>query len=325
MGLEVRLELVTAVERSRDASWRYGVALTEDEAAEVDRRIKVQNEVGPIAAFLAANADRSGGCTPNNRATKPVTFARCDLKLWCWKARACWSAPTSSGKTMIGELAAVRAALDRRRAIFLLPMRALVNDKYAAFTSTYGEFGIRTIRATGEIEDDIPDLMRGRYDICLMTNQKFAAMALAMPYLLDQVSVIVLDEAQMIADPNRGVVLEFLLTMLKVRAQGGPVPQVVLLSAVIGAANGLDRWLDAGLLVTTQRPVPLDEGLLRSNGDFRYIDATGVEQTESGMIQPRWGRGSAQDWIIPLVRRLVDGGEQVIVFRSTRGTDALTS
>jgi helicase len=39
------------------------------------------------------------------------------------------SAPTSSGKTMVGELAALRTVLDRRRAIFLLPLKALVADK----------------------------------------------------------------------------------------------------------------------------------------------------------------------------------------------------
>jgi len=39
------------------------------------------------------------------------------------------SAPTSSGKTMLGELAAVRGVLDRRRTLFLLPLKALVNDK----------------------------------------------------------------------------------------------------------------------------------------------------------------------------------------------------
>src|SRR5205085_2691480 len=43
------------------------------------------------------------------------------------------SAPTSSGKTMIGELAALKAYLNRERSYFLLPLRALVNDKYADF------------------------------------------------------------------------------------------------------------------------------------------------------------------------------------------------
>ena len=229
------------------------------------------------------------------------------------------SAPTSSGKTMIGELAALKAVTERRRSIFLLPMRALVNDKYAAFTRTYGRYGIRTIRATGEIEDDNAYLMSGRYDMCLMTNEKFAALALGLPQLLEQVSLIVVDETQMIADAGRGETLEFLLTMLKVRSPIGRMPQVVLLSAVIGDANGLDRWLDASLLRRTERPVPLDEGILRPNGDFRFVDPSGLEQTEAAFVRPEWGRGSSQDSIIPLVRRLVDEGQQVIVFRASRG------
>jgi helicase len=227
------------------------------------------------------------------------------------------SAPTSSGKTMVGELAALKAAVERKRSIFLLPMRALVNDKFGAFTRTYAPFGIRTIRATGEIEDDIPDLLEGRFDICLMTNEKFAALALARPHLLDMVSLVVVDEAQLIADPGRGVALEFLLTMLKVRTAGN-MPQVVLLSAVIGDSNGLDRWLDASLLVRTDRPVPLDEGVLRPNGDFRFLDNAKVEREELGFIRPNFGRGTGQDWIIPLVKRLTDDGQQVIVFRATR-------
>jgi hypothetical protein len=57
------------------------------------------------------------------------------------------SAPTSSGKTMLGELAAVRGALERRRTLFLLPLKALVNDKLRHFQRVYGPFGIRTIEA----------------------------------------------------------------------------------------------------------------------------------------------------------------------------------
>jgi helicase len=227
------------------------------------------------------------------------------------------SAPTSSGKTMVGELAALKAALERKRSIFLLPMRALVNDKYDHFVRTYGAFGIRTIRATGEIADDVPDLMRGQYDLCLMTNEKFAALALQVPHLLDQVALVVVDEAQLIADPNRGVTLEFLLTMLKVRTRGR-APQIILLSAVIGDANGLDRWLDTGLLRTTERPVPLDEGVLRADGSYRYLAPDGSEQTEAGFIRPNYSTGKHRDWVIPLVKRLTDQGQQVIVFRATK-------
>lgn len=57
------------------------------------------------------------------------------------------SAPTSSGKTMIGELAAIKGALNGRRTLFLLPLKALVNDKLLQFQRVYGPFGIRTVEA----------------------------------------------------------------------------------------------------------------------------------------------------------------------------------
>jgi superfamily II helicase len=72
------------------------------------------------------------------------------------------TAPTSSGKSMVGELAALRGAVDHQRAMLLLPMRALVNDKYAEFARKYDDLGIVTIRSTGEISDGNAALMSGR-------------------------------------------------------------------------------------------------------------------------------------------------------------------
>lgn len=42
-------------------------------------------------------------------------------------------APTSSGKTMIGKLAALHSTMKRQRALFLLPLKALVSDKHQYF------------------------------------------------------------------------------------------------------------------------------------------------------------------------------------------------
>ena len=65
-------------------------------------------------------------------------------------------APTSSGKTFIGEMAATKAILDGRKAVFLLPYRALVNEKYDLFLSIYGDkLGKRVIRCTGDRTDEI--------------------------------------------------------------------------------------------------------------------------------------------------------------------------
>ncbi|KRQ93041.1 DEAD/DEAH box helicase [Bradyrhizobium valentinum] len=229
------------------------------------------------------------------------------------------SAPTSSGKTMVGELAALRSVLDRKRALFLLPLKALVADKRRYFANVYGAFGVRTVEATGET-DDITPLLRGQYDIGLLTYEKFAAIALTFPHVLAQVGVIVIDEAQMIADRGRGANLEFILTLIRMRRREGIEPQLIALSAVIGDTNSLEQWLGARLLRRTERPVPLDEGLLLGNGYFRFIDpTTGKEKVEGPLIQPNFGKGSSQDLIIPLVRKLVAEGQQVIVFRETKG------
>lgn len=229
------------------------------------------------------------------------------------------SAPTSSGKTMIGELAALKGALERKRALFLLPLKALVNDKLKHFTKTYGDFGIRTIEATGET-DDISPLIRGQYDVCLLTYEKFAAVVLTNPHVLELVGTVVIDEVQMIADKSRGANLEFILTLLRMRRRQGIEPQLIALSAVIGDTNGFERWLSARLLRRDERPVPLDEGLLLSDGRFRFVDAiTGEERITEPIIQRQWRKDSSQDWIIPLVQKLVSEGKQVIVFREKRG------
>ncbi|WP_437779105.1 DEAD/DEAH box helicase [Sorangium sp. So ce1097] len=229
------------------------------------------------------------------------------------------SAPTSSGKTMVGELAALRGILERNRACFLLPLKALVNDKHRQFTRLYQSFGIRVVRATGEIADDIPALMRGQYDICLLTYEKFASLAVAAPHILEQLGTIVIDEVQMIADPSRGANLEFLLTLLRMRRASGIEPQVIALSAVIGDTHGLERWLGARLLRRTARPVPLEEGVLLADGRFRYVDPSGAEQITGPIVAREFRKNSSQDWIVPLVRKLVGEGKQVIVFRQTKG------
>lgn len=229
------------------------------------------------------------------------------------------SAPTSSGKTMVGELAALRGVMDRRRAIFLLPTKALVHDKKRQFDRVYGAFGVTTVEATGETED-IGPLIRGRFDVALLTYEKFMAIAIGFPHVLDQAGSVVVDEVQMVADETRGWNLEFLLTLLVMHSRGNGAPQVIVLSAVIGDTNGFERWLGGRLLRRHDRPVPLDEGLLLADGSFRFRDGVTGEETRSApLVRRRMIRDSSQDWVVPLVQRLVGEGKRVIVFRETTG------
>lgn len=229
------------------------------------------------------------------------------------------SAPTSSGKTFIGELAALRSIMECKKSIFLFPLKALVNDKYQYFNKVYSDIGIRTIKATGESADDIPDLMRGKYDICLMTYEKFTAIALGNPLILEQIGTIIIDEVQMLADKNRGVNVEFILTLLRIRRRNGIEPQLIMLSGVIGNTGNLEGWLDSGYLLSTERPIPLKEGIITYDCSFKYINPDTKEtEIEDNYFDRQYIKNSNQDWLIPLVEKLVSEKKQVIIFRATK-------
>ncbi|OZD12990.1 hypothetical protein CH253_18145 [Rhodococcus sp. 06-156-3C] len=229
------------------------------------------------------------------------------------------TAPTSSGKTMIGELAALRAASRRGRTIFLLPIKALVNDKYEHFTKIYESSGIKTIRATGDYSDQVSEFLRGQFDFALLTYEKMSYLALSNPHVLGMPAVVVVDEAQTLTDKNRGSNLEFLLTILNNRRGQTGTPQIITLSAVVGDLKGLDLWLGGKNLHTDKRPVPLREGVLHRNGDLQFLDENGDESFAHMFVNISTNTGQTRDTLIPLARMLLGENKKIIVFRQTKG------
>jgi helicase len=234
-------------------------------------------------------------------------------------------APTSAGKTFIGEMASIKAIAEGRKAVFLLPFKALVNEKFEDFSAIYGEqLHLRIARCSGDWQDQVGEVLRGKYDIAFFTNEKFLGLVLANPNILNQIGLVVLDEAQFITEADRGMAVELLLTYLLSARLRGISPQLVALSAVIGNVNGFERWLRSSLLVTTERPVPLIEGVIDRAGTWTYLDAgrlpTSTQLLDPSVIRQRHDKASSQDLIVPLVRYLVSKGEKVIVFRNTRGS-----
>jgi helicase len=236
-------------------------------------------------------------------------------------------APTSAGKTFIGEMAAIKAVGEGRRAVFLLPYKALVNEKYEDFSALYGDrLGLRVARCSGDWQDQVGDVLRGKFDIAFFTYEKFLGLCVAFPHILNQLGLVVLDEAQFITDAGRGMAVELILTNLVSARRRGVAPQLVALSAVIGNTNRLEQWLDCGLLTTTERPVPLTQGVLDRSGAWQFRTETGETGTaqllERGSIYQRRAKPSSQDVIVPLIRELVGRGEKIIVFRNQRGSSA---
>ena len=79
----------------------------------------------------------------------------------------------------------------------------------------YGALGVsRSAMHAGDYSDQAALIMSGRYDIALLTYEMFLAVALSSPTVLMQLGLVVVDEGQFITDPNRGIVVELLLTLV---------------------------------------------------------------------------------------------------------------
>jgi helicase len=232
-------------------------------------------------------------------------------------------APTSSGKTMVGELAAVQSVITGKKAVFLLPYRAIVSEKFEEFSERYGPSGLRIVRCTGDATDSIGDVLTGRYDLAFLTYEMFLNVSLGAPHILNRIGLVVVDEAQFITDPRRGITVELILALLLRARARGIHPQLIVLSAVIGHLNGFDQWLNMPVLLSRDRPVPLIEGVLDRSGTFQYRDVDGMTKSDALLpphsIRVRRTKPSSQDVIVPLARKLVDSGEKLIIFRNQRG------
>ena len=189
------------------------------------------------------------------------------------------SAPTSSGKTFLAEIAAIHQIYQRQKVIYLLPLKALAEEKYADFSDKYGEFGIDIVISTGDRTDFDGAIERGEFQLAVIVFEKAKRLLVRNKHVLDHCGLIIIDEIQMTADYSRGSSLEMLLTAIlftrdQQRQQADPAarisPQLIALSAVIGDLNALDRWLGLEVFLSDVRPVELQEGILRKDGIFTY-------------------------------------------------------
>ncbi len=186
-------------------------------------------------------------------------------------------APTSSGKTFVGEMAAVRLARADRRVLFLVPLKAVAEEKHRQLVQRYESLGMRVVLSTRDHRTDDGDLEAGCFDIAVVVFEKLERLLVTRPGILDGVGLVVMDELQLLADPARGPAVELLLTRLRRVKQR---PQFLGLSAVLTKAEPLARWLGAELVVEEERPVELRKGVV-CGGRFLYREHnTGHVDTE---------------------------------------------
>ena len=169
-------------------------------------------------------------------------------------------APTASGKTLIASMA-IANTLGKGKAIYLVPLRALANEKFKEFKALLEDTEYKVIMSTGEMDSTSPYL--SNYDLLVLTTEKLDSLMRHNVAWLNQVKLVVIDEIHLLNDPGRGPTLEVILTILKTRIK----PQLIGLSATIGNPKALASWLGAKLVHDSWRPVKLHKGIFM-NGEM---------------------------------------------------------
>lgn len=200
-------------------------------------------------------------------------------------------APTSSGKTLIGEAAALRAIVtEGRPAVWLLPARALAAE-VAAITRRWHALGIATVELTGETNMSSDAVQRAQ--LWVATTEKFEALhrRSSLQDFIGRIGCLIVDEVHLVGDAARGATLESLLARLRV-AGGGT--RIVALSATVSNADELAAWLGAELVRSAWRPTSLTTELVPYD-----VPARGTrEDAES----------AKDDVLLALLRRLLGVG-----------------
>jgi len=225
-------------------------------------------------------------------------------------------APTSSGKTFIGEMAAVTQAIHNKKTIYLVPLRTLAEEKYRRFKRIYNPCGIDVaISSRDRKEDDKRIGSGGRFEIAIMVYEKFHYFLLKYPAFLSGVSLVVIDEMQVINDPGRGPLLEEILVHLQKQEQK---IKIISLSAFLDNQEGFLEWFPCRVLTSYLRPVELRKGIVR-NGIFKYITHNEKNIGEEVFFHPLTVRDNCrEDYILETVRYFVKNNEPTLLFFPTR-------
>ncbi len=156
----------------------------------------------------------------------------------CWpgsrRTRACWSAPTGTGKTLIAEAALYEALHTGRHAYYTTPLIALTEQKFHEMQDRAVEWGFQATDVglvTGNRREN-PSA-----PVLVVVAEILLNRLLHGEFDFEQTSAVVMDEFHSFNDPERGIVWEMTLGLLP------PHVRLLLLSATVGNAMDFIHWL----------------------------------------------------------------------------------
>lgn len=214
------------------------------------------------------------------------------------------ASPTASGKTLIAEIACVNSILGKgKKAVYIAPMRALASEKFNDFKAAYPY--IKTAMSIGDLDSNDPWL--SSYDMLFFSTEKFDSLMRHGINWIANIGCIVFDEVHMLGDQSRGPTLELLITKLANICNA----QIVALSATIGNAKEIAKWLGAEIVQSEYRPVKLTKGIM-FDGKV-YANAAESDEPE---VSELLGRNTIPETRI--VEDTLEQKKQILLFYSTK-------
>ncbi len=194
------------------------------------------------------------------------------------------SAPTGSGKTYVALEAIKQAMAASQTVIYTSPLKALSNTKYMEFSQTFGPDQVGIL--TGDRRDNAhaPLLVMTTE---ILRNVLYDSASGDLDLRLHTLGLVILDESQYLADPERGVVWEETLILCPTQTR------LLLLSASIGNPQELADWLTSirptpcHLIRHTTRFVPLRALYLHPSGQLApLLDKRDIRQQKGYRFHP---------------------------------------
>ena len=186
-------------------------------------------------------------------------------------------AGTTSGKTLVGELAGIPKAMKGKKLVYLSPLVALTNQKYEQFKKRYKQLNLKTairvgmsrIKVDSEFKPIIDDNFRNAH-IIVATYEAFDFLLRdSKRNDLGEIGTIIIDEVQMLVAEERGFRLNGLIARLKALF---PRAQYIYLSATIGNPKGLAEDLSAESVEYIDRPIPLERHTILTESEIERFD-----------------------------------------------------
>lgn len=173
------------------------------------------------------------------------------------------AAHTSAGKTVVAEYAIASAMKHMTRTIYTSPIKALSNQKYRDFKTTFGDVGI----ITGDVS------VNPEASCLIVTTEILRSMLYKGADVIRDVEWVVFDECHYVNDSDRGVVWEEVIIMLPAHVN------LIMLSATVPNTEEFAEWIGrikrkkVYVISTQKRPTPLEHYLYCNDEMFKVLDA----------------------------------------------------